>query len=122
MGRHLTRPLAYARLAVGVGAWLAPRAGLTVARFDPGAPESPYLLRLFAAREAALGMATLASSGRHEPLLALGLVVDSLDAVAGTMAQRSRSAGKAAAILTVVAAGGLVIGAMASARGPVTRR
>jgi len=117
MGRDLAKLLACARLAVGVGAWLAPRAGLAATGLDPTAPESPYLLRLFAAREAALGVVTLLSNGQPESLLTLRLVVDSLDAAAGVTGLRSRSTGKAAGILTGVAAGGIVIGAAALVRG-----
>ena len=87
---------------------------------DPTAPQSPYLLRLFAAREAALGVVTLRADGQRESLLALGLVVDALDAAAGLSALRSRSAGKATGILTGVAAGGVAVGIVARAQ--ATRR
>jgi len=113
MGRDVARLLACTRLALGVGAWLAPRAGLAVTRLDPAAPGSAYLVRLFAAREAALGVVTLVPNNRPESLLKLGLVVDSLDVAAGMLALRSRSVGKAAGILTGAAAGGIVIGTAA---------
>jgi hypothetical protein len=84
-----------------------------VTSLDRTAPGSPYLLRLFAAREAVLGAATLLSDEPPELLLTLGLVVDSLDVAAGVAALRSRSLGKAAGILTGVAAGGVAIGSIA---------
>jgi hypothetical protein len=113
VGWDLARSLACTRVAFGVGTWLAPRAGLAVTLLDPTAPQSPYLLRLFAAREAALGAVTLLAIGQREPLLRVGLVVDALDAAAGLSAVRSGSVGKATGILTGVAAGGVAIGTMA---------
>jgi hypothetical protein len=51
-------------------------------------------------REAALGVVTLRATVSASRFLALGLVVDALDAAAGLSALRSRSAGKATGILT----------------------
>ena len=116
MGQDLVKPLALARVAVGVGTWLAPGAGMAITHLDRNAPESPYLLRLFAAREAALGVVALASRSEPESLLELGLVVDALDVTAGLLALRSRSVGRAAGILTGVAACGLAIGTVALAQ------
>jgi hypothetical protein len=116
VGRDLAKPLALARVAVGVGTWLAPRVGLAVTLLDSDAPESPYLLRLFAAREAALGVVVLASDRKPESLLQIGLVVDALDVAAGLLALRSRSVGRAAGILTGVAAGGFAMGTVACAQ------
>jgi hypothetical protein len=116
VGRDLARSLALTRIAVGIGTWLAPRGSLAVTKLDPTAPQSPYLLRLFAAREAALGVITLVAVGQRESLLTLGLVVDGLDTLAGLSASRSPSAGPATGVLTGVAAGGVAIGALALAR------
>jgi hypothetical protein len=113
VGHDLARALALSRVAVGVGTWLAPRTGLAVTSLDPTAPESPYLLRLFAAREAVLGAVTLMSDEQPESLLELGLVVDCLDVAAGLSAWRSRSLGKAAGILTGLGAAGVAIGTVA---------
>ena len=58
------RALAGLRLAVGAGAWLAPRAtGKAFMLAPDDNPQSPYLARLFGARDAALAYGVLDSSG-----------------------------------------------------------
>jgi hypothetical protein len=113
MGYDLARPLALMRVAIGIGSWLAPEGVLAAVRLDPAAPQSLYLLRLFAARETALGWATLLAPDKREPLLELGLVVDSLDAAAGLLALRREPGSKGTGLLTGVAAGAVLVGTAA---------
>jgi hypothetical protein len=113
MSYDVATSLALSRLAIGIGTWFAPRASLAVTRLDPSAPQSPYLVRLFAAREAALGVVTLLAVEQRPSLLKLGLVVDSLDAAAGVLAARSQPGAR---ILTGVAAGSVAVGTVALMR------
>ncbi len=76
------------RLAVGAGAWLAPRLTAKAFLLDMDAnPQAPYLGRLFGARDVALGYGTMTSSGPAlRKWLTAGLacdVADTLAAVAG---------------------------------------
>src|SRR4051812_14622086 len=82
------RALTGLRIAVGVGAWVAPRAtGKAFLLAPDDNPQSPYLARLFGARDAALAYGTLDSSGEAQRRwLVAGLacdVADTLAAVAG---------------------------------------
>ena len=82
------RALAGLRLAVGAGAWLAPRAtGKAFLLAPDDNPQSPYLARLFGARDAALAYGTLDSGGdAQRRWLVAGLacdVADTLAAIAG---------------------------------------
>jgi hypothetical protein len=82
------RALAGLRLVVGAGAWLAPRAtGKAFMLAPDDNPQSPYLARLFGARDAALAYGTLDSSGdAQRRWLVAGLacdVADTLAAIAG---------------------------------------
>lgn len=82
------RALAGLRLAVGAGAWLAPRAtGKAFLLAPDDNPQSPYLARLFGARDAALAYGTLDSTGEAQRRwLVAGLacdVADTFAAIAG---------------------------------------
>ncbi len=84
--------LSLARIAVGAAAWAAPEFGLKAALLDPTAPQSPYLVRLFGARDVALGAITLLAGPEHKPaLLRVGLGVDGSDLVASLLAWRERA-------------------------------
>lgn len=75
--------LSLARIAIGTAAWAAPEVSLRAGMLDATAPQSPFMLRLFGAREAALGAITLLAKPEHKPaLLRLGLAVDAADAAA----------------------------------------
>jgi hypothetical protein len=78
------RALAGLRLVVGAGAWLAPRAtGKAFLLAPDDNPQSPYLARLFGARDAALAYGTLDSSGdAQRRWLVAGLACDVADALA----------------------------------------
>jgi hypothetical protein len=82
--------LAGIRIAVGAGAWATPRlAGKLFGLDAPANPQSPYLARLFGARDVALAYGVLASEGEaRRRWLAAGVACDLADAVAGIAAGR----------------------------------
>jgi hypothetical protein len=103
--------LAVARIVVGAAAWVAPERSLRASLLD-GAPQSTFLLRLFGARDAALGAITLLAAPSARPtLLKVGMAVDGADAAAAVMALKSGAVRPAAGAifagvaLTAVAAG-----------------
>lgn len=92
--------LSLARLVIGGAAWVAPTLGLKVAMLDSAAPQAPYLLRLFGARDVALGALTLMAAPEQRPtLLKIGIAVDSADAAAAALAMRGRALGKVTGLL-----------------------
>jgi hypothetical protein len=109
--------LSVARIAMGATSWAAPALSLRLFMLDNGAPQSPYLLRLFGVRDIALGVATLTASGAAQTnLLRIGLAVDAADAAAGLLAASSGGVSKPRGVLLAAAAvSGVAIGAMALA-------
>jgi hypothetical protein len=111
------RALAGLRLAVGVGAWLAPRAtGKAFLLAPDDNPQSPYLARLFGARDVALAYGTLDSSGdAQRKWLVAGLACDVADALAAFAGGRRgylspvQSALLAAPALSAVAFGAIAL-------------
>lgn len=105
--------LAAARLAIGGTAVAAPDFGSKLFRLDAvGNPQLPYMTRLFASREIALGAATLLASGKvRRNLILAGIAVDAADAAAAWLAgeakavDRSVMVGLAAPAVLAVAAG-----------------
>ena len=104
--------LAIARIAVGAGFWAAPERALAVGGLDAAAPQSPYLGRLFGAREVAFGLVTLLAPAQQKRNLALlGLAVDALDAGAGALAIKSAGVSPArGAVLAGAGAAAVVTG------------
>ena len=109
----LVTTLGAARIAVGAAAFAAPRpfgAGFGLSAQDN--PQSPYLARLFGARDAALGIGLLTSSGparRQWVMLAAGC--DAADAVAGIAGGRAGYLSKVTTVLvTATALGGVAAG------------
>ena len=84
------RNVAVLRLVVGVTCWLFPRLsgrlfGLETVRND----QSPYLARLFAVRDLALGIGALQTAGEAQrPWLQVGILCDAADAAAALAGQR----------------------------------
>src|SRR5215207_4655054 len=78
------RNLSALRTAVGLGAWLTPRIAGKAFLLDPdGNPQSPYLARLFGARDVALAYGALNSSGEaRRTWLVAGLACDVADTLA----------------------------------------
>lgn len=83
--------LSLGRIAIGAAALARPDTtvgamGLDVAKN----PQSAFVMRLFGAREVALGVATLVSSGRGRTgLVLLGVGVDAADAYAGLVGPKT---------------------------------
>lgn len=98
--------LAGFRIAIGLGAFVAPRFGARLFGLQPERnPALPYALRLFAVRDAALGAGLLGADPRdRDRWLGLGLVSDASDAVASTLAGRSGALPRRSALLTCAAA------------------
>jgi hypothetical protein len=100
------------RLAIGTGAWIAPRLAGRVFGLDPAAnPQLPYVGRLFGVRDVALAVGVQVTEGESRRLwLQLGLACDLADAVAGLVAGRNGSLSPLATVLVTapaVAAAGL---------------
>jgi hypothetical protein len=83
--------LAALRVVIGATAWLTPRLAGKSFGLDPKAnPQSPYLGRLFGARDVALGVGTLQATGdARRQWLQVGIAVDAADALAALAAGRA---------------------------------
>lgn len=105
--------LALGRIAIGVTALAAPDLATKLFRLDgENNKQLPYMTRMFASREIALGAVTLVSSGSaRRQLVAVGIGVDAADAYAGFDALQTGSvdqktaAGLIAPAVLAVAAG-----------------
>jgi hypothetical protein len=77
--------LAALRMAIGVGSWATPRVSGKLFGLDAAAnPQSPYLGRLFGARDFALAWGALNTEGEAQrQWLVAGLACDVADALAG---------------------------------------
>jgi hypothetical protein len=106
--------LSVARIAVGAGAWLAPQHRLWSSVID-APPQSSYTMRLFGAREIALGaMTLLAPPAVKASVLKIGIAVDAADAAASALAARSGAMRPVSALLlTAMALGGVGSGVAA---------
>ncbi|MGZ4445219.1 MAG: DUF4267 domain-containing protein [Nocardioides sp.] len=91
--------LSLGRVAIGALALGNPALGGKLFQLDVEAnPQLPLMMRLFGAREVALGALTLAVRGKGRRSLVLaGLAVDVADAVSGYLALQDRSVPKATA-------------------------
>jgi hypothetical protein len=90
------------RLAIGGGTWIAPeRAGAWYGLDVEGNPQGPYVGRLFAIRDAALGVGLLATGPEQRRLWwQVGAACDLFDAAAALLAwRRDQLDGRAAAML-----------------------
>jgi hypothetical protein len=87
MKRLMTYSLALGGLRlVGAGAFVAPTVGARTFHLDPG-PRSNYLVRLFAARNAAMTVGLLMSRGSTRRLWwQTGIACDALDVAAAVLA------------------------------------
>ena len=106
--------LSLARIVLGGAAWVAPERALRATMLDPAA-QSPYLLRLFGARDVALGAITLMAAPSLKPtMLKIGIAVDAADAAAGALATRSGAVRPlTGALVTGAAAAAVVAGVVA---------
>jgi len=107
--------LALGRIAIGVGALASPSLAAKLFRLDLAQnPQLPYMSRLFASREIALGAVTLLSKGTaRRKLVALGMAVDGADAFAGYDAMRTGLVSQSVGVfLTAPALGAVAAGAV----------
>ena len=104
------------RTAVGVGAWLAPRLSGKAFGLDADAnPQSPYLGRLFGARDVALAYGTMTTQGEEQDRwLVAALGCDIADAAAGLAAWRAGYLSPLSGFLvTAAASNGVALGLVA---------
>ncbi len=102
--------LSLARIVVGAAAWVAPRRSLGLALLDAEPPQSPYLLRLFGARDVALGTVTLMAPPALRPsLLKVGVAVDSADTAAALLALKAGQLKPLTGVVMAGAAGAAVL-------------
>lgn len=110
--------LAGLRVAVGVASWSVPRVAGKLFGLDAGAnPQSPYLARLFGARDVALAWGVLATEGdvQRQWLLA-GLACDAADVLTGYAGGRAGYLPKVtSALVTATALSAVALGAAALA-------
>ena len=112
--------LAAMRLAIGVGAWAAPRFAGKLFGLDAEAnPQSPYLARLFGVRDVVLAWGALNSKGATQrQWLMAGLACDAADAVAGVAGGRGGYLPRVtSALVTGTAVSAAAMGASALRRG-----
>jgi hypothetical protein len=110
--------LAGLRLAIGMASWTTPRVAGKLFGLDATAnPQSPYLARLFGARDIALGWGALASAGEtRRQWLVAGLACDVADALAGIAGGRGGYLPKlTSAMVTATALSAVALGAAALA-------
>jgi hypothetical protein len=110
------RSLASVRIAIGVGAWAAPRLAGRLFGLDAAAnPQAPYLARLFGVRDIALAWGVLGSEGdTQRQWLAAGLACDVADALAGVAGGRAGYLPKPASVLvSATAVSAALLGAAA---------
>jgi hypothetical protein len=108
--------LAGLRLVVGVASWTTPRLAGRLFGLDAEAnPQSPYLARLFGARDVALAWGAIGTEGdaRKQWLIA-GLACDAADVLAGIAGGRRGYLPKLTSVLvTATAASAVALGAAA---------
>jgi hypothetical protein len=114
--KNFVTTLAIARLAIGGSAFATPRlAGRGFGLDAEANPQSPYLARLFGARDAALGIGILTSDGdaRRQWLL-IGAGCDAADVLAGLAGGRAGYLPKGTtALLTATALSAIAMGVLA---------
>ena len=109
-GSDTAKSLAIGRIAIGAVALLFPTlaARLFMLKVKSN-PQLPYMTRLFAAREIAVGALTLtAPESSRTTMVGLGMAIDGSDAVAGIAATRSGVVSKPVGVLLTGAALGAV--------------
>ena len=104
--------LSIGRIAVGAVALANPEMAAKTFQLDAVSnPQVPYLLRLFGAREVALGVVTLFAGGKtRRGVIAVGVAVDSADAATAYLAMKDGSVSRKTAMTLL----GPAIGAVGS--------
>lgn len=113
--------LSLGRIALGATAIAAPDLALKLFQLDGRANlQLPYMTRMFASREIALGTITLlAPRGARKSIVAMGMAVDGADAFAGYDAWQSGSVSRSTGTMLMIPAVGAVL---AGALGILTER
>ncbi len=114
--KRTIKTLACVRVAIGAGAWATPRLAGKLFGLDASAnPQSPYLARLFGARDIALAYGALASEGEAQRRwLAVGIACDLADAAAGIAGGRGGYLPKlSSAMVSATAISASVLGVLA---------
>jgi hypothetical protein len=104
------------RMAVGVASWATPRLAGKLFGLDAGAnPQSPYLARLFGARDLALAWGALGAEGNaRRQWLVAGLACDAADTLAGVAGGRGGYLPKLTSVLvSATALSAVALGAVA---------
>ncbi|HET6561835.1 MAG TPA: hypothetical protein VFG72_08165 [Marmoricola sp.] len=109
--------LALTRIALGGAAWVAPGLTLKGMLLDTTAPQAPFLVRLFGARDVALGVVTLLVGPESRPaLLKVGVAVDGSDAVSAVLALRAGALRPLPVALIAMSAGSAVVSGVIALR------
>jgi hypothetical protein len=114
--RRAINTLAGIRIAVGVSAWATPRLAGKLFGLDASAnPQSPYLARLFGARDVALAYGALSNDGEAQRAwLAIGVACDLADAAAGIAGGRGGYLPKLSSVMvSATAIGASALGILA---------
>ena len=96
--------LAGVRIAIGIGALVAPRLIAKLFGFDPEKnPQSSYFARLFGIRDIVLGVGTLRTTGPSRRLWwQLGIATDATDVASAVLGHKD---GSMSTVTTALAAG-----------------
>jgi hypothetical protein len=112
--------LSLGRILIGLLTFVRPALAGRFFGFDmAGNPQLPSMARLFAAREVAIGVATLvAPAESRKRMVAIGVAVDAADGAASIIGVREKSLPKLAGVLLA----GAAIGAVTSGLDALRRR
>ena len=100
--------LAAGRIAASAGAWLLPGLAARIIGVQP-TPATALILRLFAARELAVGIAYLqADADKRQRLLLVGMAMDGADGIASLIAGKQGGLRWTRAVVLTLAAGAAV--------------
>jgi hypothetical protein len=111
-----TSTLVGLRFAIGVSSWATPRVAGKLFGLDAAAnPQSPYLARLFGARDVALGWGASTTEGdARRGWLMVGVACDVADVLAGIAGGRGGYLSKATSVMvTGTAASAVALGLLA---------
>lgn len=103
--------LSLGRIVIGAAALARPEKAAGAFGLDVSHnPQTAFVMRLFGAREVALGAATLAASGRGRAgMVLMGVAVDGADAYAGLVGPRTDGIEQRAGTVMTAVAGGAVL-------------
>lgn len=107
--------LALGRIALGTASWAAPRLAARAMMLGSTDAQSSFLVRLFGARDLALGVVTLLAAPEARPvLLKVGIAVDASDAAAAALAARGGALRPLPAAVIAGTAGAAVVTGLAA--------